>query len=183
MYLFFDTETTGTGSSARVTQLAFILTDKDGNIIKEYESLVKPDGWKVPKQKFFIDNNMSTERCEKYGVPIAEVMEHFAEALSKCEYKIAHNIQFDNRMMLNEIKIFGATGKAFTSKNQFCTMLSTVDYCNIPGRFGKPKWPKLIELYVKLFNEEFDGAHDALADVKAMIKCFFKLKEQKIIKI
>lgn len=36
--------------------------------------------------------------------------------------------------------------------------------------------PILQELHNHLFNEDFDGAHDALADVKATARCFFELK-------
>ncbi len=183
MYLFFDTETTGTHKGARMTQLAFILTDSEGNILKEFESLIKPDGWTVPTSQFFIDNNMSTERCEEHGIPVLDALKDFAESLSKCKYKIAHNLKFDKRIMTHEIQQTGFTGKKFLATKEFCTMLSTVDYCQIPGKFGKFKWPKLSELHIKLFGFDFDDAHDALADVKAMIKCFFELKKRGIINL
>src|SRR5690606_8051357 len=40
---------------------------------------------------------------------------------------------------------------------------------------GKFKWPKLEELYQKLFNEKFEEAHNAAADVVATTRCFFEL--------
>ena len=39
---------------------------------------------------------MSTERCEKYGQPVFEVLRQFQDALKRCDYKVAHNINFDN---------------------------------------------------------------------------------------
>ena len=60
-------------------------------------------------------------------------------------------------------------------------MLASTNYCAIPGSYGKFKWPKLQELYVKLFNEKFEGAHDALADIEATVKCYFELVKLSII--
>ena len=58
-------------------------------------------------------------------------------------------------------------------------MQKSVKVCKIPfeGRGGY-KWPKLTELHQHLFNEDFEGAHDALADVMATVKCYFNLIKQ-----
>jgi hypothetical protein len=52
-------------------------------------------------------------------------------------------------------------------------MLAMTKKCNLPGRFGKPKWPKLQEAYKWCFNKEFDKAHDAMADIRACKEVFF----------
>lgn len=63
-------------------------------------------------------------------------------------------------------------------------MLESVDLCKLPGRYpGNYKWPKLIELHNHLFGCDFEGAHDALDDVKATVKCFFELKKCGLINI
>ena len=184
MYLIYDTETTGFPPKARMAQLAFILYDENGNAIKEFASHCKPDGWEVPKEKFFIDNNMSTERCEREGRPVFEVLREFQEALKLAKYKIAHNHTFDNQIVTNEIKLAGIEIALFQYKKAFCTMLSTVDYVGAINKWGKPgKWPSLTELHNKLFGCDFEGAHDALDDVRATGKCFFELKKRKIILI
>ena len=65
MYLFFDTETNGKALNfnapvydlnnwPRITQLGWQLYDKDQQLISEKSHLIKPDGWVVPKEKFFI---------------------------------------------------------------------------------------------------------------------------------
>jgi len=51
----------------------------------------------------------------------------------------------------------------------------------IPGKFKDFKWPKLIESYQFLFNESFDGAHDALADVRACARVHRHLIENNLI--
>lgn len=207
MYLFFDTETNGFPPKARMTQLGFILTDEFGNIIKEYQSIIKPDGWiikdvkwylnneikdtqkatmdnAIKKGGFFTDNNISTERCEKEGIPVFGPLREFQEALKLCKYKIAHNINFDNKIISKEIDLAGITPELFRFKKSYCTMLTTVEFVGAINKWGKPgKWPKLEELHIKLFNCNFDGAHDALDDVRAMVKCFFELKKRKLTKI
>jgi len=53
-----------------------------------------------------------------------------------------------------------------------------VDARNVKGVI---KWPKLIELHEKLFNEPFANAHDAMADISATRRCFFELINKEII--
>ena len=38
------------------------------------------------------------------------------------------------------------------------------------------KWPKLSELHIRLFGEDFDEAHDAAMDINATEKCFWKIR-------
>ena len=62
-------------------------------------------------------------------------------------------------------------------KDHYCTMKETTDLCKLPGRYGNYKWPKLQELHKHLFGENFVGAHDAMFDIKATMRCYYKLKE------
>lgn len=189
MYLFFDTETTGKPRAygkhwhdldnwPRMTQLAFILYDKDGKELQSYCELIKPDGWEIPQEQFFIDNNMSTERCEKEGVILPDALIEFLTALELCEAKVAHNISFDRAIVGSELYRLGFPMESieyFKFKPKICTMKSTTKFCRLPGARGF-KWPKLIELNQILFGEGFEGAHDALEDVRATARCFFELK-------
>lgn len=59
-------------------------------------------------------------------------------------------------------------------------MESSTDYCKLPGPYGY-KWPSLSELHYKLFNHNFEEAHNANIDVKACAKCFFKLKSEGVL--
>ncbi len=195
MYLVFDVETNGLPKKygqpqedinnwPRITQLAHILYDKDGEILNEACDLIKPDSWTIPTTQFFIDNNMSTEKCEKEGIPIEEALNKLMHNEQFCSTLIAHNSSFDKPIIGAELLRVGCDGLAAIWKQQhtFCTMKSTVKFVDAKysnGRSGK--WPKLQELHQKLFNCNFEGAHDALDDVRATGKCFFKLLERKII--
>lgn len=71
------------------------------------------------------------------------------------------------------------------NKPSVCTMERTTNWCAIPNPnsyYGGYKYPKLQELYAKLFGENFTDAHDALADIRATKKCYFELIERGIIK-
>jgi len=191
MYLFFDTETNGLPKDfkapatdldnwPRITQLAWQLYDKDENLIAEDCQLIKPDGWEIPKEDFFIENNMSTERCEEEGVEIEPMLEKFVDALNKSEYMVAHNIDFDRKIVSAELIRYNV--KPETKAKRVCTMKESTSYCKmLPIRYGTYKWPTLLELHKKLFDEEFDGAHDAMADVRACARSFFELRNKKVI--
>lgn len=191
MYLFFDTETTGKAKNfnasfkdidnwPRITQLAWQVYSKEGKLFKSYSSLIKPDGWEIPKEQFFIDNNMSTERCEKDGVDLKKVIDLFVIELNQCKFLLAHNMSFDLNVMACEMFRTGITAENKPVK--FCTMKSMTDIMQLPGPYGF-KYPSLNELHNWLFGCSFEGAHDALDDVKATAKCFFELKRKKLITI
>lgn len=189
MYLFFDTETNGKAANfnapitdlenwPRITQLGWQMYDENGELLEEKSLLIKPEGWTIPKEKFFIENNMSTERCEEEGIPLEDALKQLIASLEKSQYLVAHNMQFD-------INVLGAEflRKGLKSENKvtkFCTMKESTDICKIRG-FKGYKWPTLTELHKFLFNEGFDGAHDALDDVKACAKSFFELKKRGLI--
>lgn len=191
MYLFFDTETTGkitdykasfkeVDKFPRITQFAWQLYNSEGKLFKSFQSLVKPDGWQVPKEEFFIKNNMSTERCEKEGRPIKPMLEQFLIELNACKYLLAHNMNFDLPVTASEMYRLGFQAK--NKPQKICTMQSTTDICRLPGPYGF-KWPSLQELHKFLFGCDFEGAHDASDDVTAMAKCFFELKRRNLLVI
>ncbi len=188
IYLFFDTETNGKAINfnadfrdvdnwPRITQLAYAVFSEHGRLIGTSSTMVKPDGWVVPTEQFFIDNNMSTERCEAEGIPITYVLYEFVEVINHCGVIIAHNIAFDLPVVQAEMHRIGI--KATKRPSKFCTMKQTASICRLP----RNKWPKLEELHKFLFYSDFDGAHDALNDVMATAKCFFELKNTGLITI
>lgn len=64
-------------------------------------------------------------------------------------------------------------------KESYCTMKRTTDLVGIPkGHGGGNKYPKLSELYRFLFDEDFENAHDAMADVTATAKCFQEIMKR-----
>ena len=188
MYLILDTETNGkikdfganplTSPNAfpRITQIAWYVLDKDFNDGGAYEYLIKPNGWEIPKEKFFIDNEMSTERCLENGIELRLALRSLIVDMEICEYIICHNIAFDAPILMAEMARLNL--KANKKLKRICTMKSSIAYCSLP----RNKYPTLKELHIKLFGyESEDTAHDALGDVMTTARCFVELVKLGII--
>lgn len=191
MYLFFDTETTGLPRNwkapitdlanwPRMIQLAYFLSDADGNKLAGGDFIIKPAGFTIPDEAARI-HGITTERANKEGRDLLTVLLDFQAAIGRAEYLVAHNMSFDEKIVGAEF-LRNNMPDTLPAKTRICTMHSSTDFCAIPGPYGN-KWPKLMELHGKLFNAGFDAAHNAAADVSAMIKCFWELKRLGIIKV
>lgn len=171
--LYFDTETTGfpqkpnTPDEAcpHIVQLAAILVDDAEGEVASMNVIVRPEGWTVPKEAADV-HGITTEKAEAFGIPIKVALATFSNLVRVSEQVVAHNFEFDRKLVAYEVDRLGRIHR-IEEKPQFCTMLATVDLCKLPGRYGKFKWPKLMEAHEILLGEGFDGAHDALADVRA----------------
>lgn len=188
MYLFFDTETTGIPRNykapasdlrnwPRLVQLAWLLADDQANEVASAEYIIKPEGFTIPHDAARI-HGISTEMAMQNGVDLTTVLAAVTPNIAKASILIAHNIQFDEKILGAEFLRAGHANYV-EMKNRKCTMQGATDYCRLPGRYGY-KWPSLTELHMKLFGESFEGAHNALADVRACARCYFELKRLKV---
>ncbi|MCF7559915.1 DNA polymerase III subunit alpha [Sabulilitoribacter multivorans] len=186
MYLIFDTETTGlpkrwdapitdTDNWPRCIQIAWQLHDAMGNCIDHQDYLVKPEGFNIPYDAEKI-HGISTELAEEQGISLAEVLEKFNAALSKTKFVVGHNVKFDLNIMGAEF-VRGDVANPLQELPVLDTCTEhTAQLCQIPGgRYGKFKLPTLTELHEHLFDEPFDEAHNATADVEATTRCFLEL--------
>ncbi len=189
MYLFFDTETTGLPRNwrapvtdldnwPRMVQLAFLLCDGKGNQLSSGDYLIKPEGFVIPPSAVQI-HGISTGRAMLEGAPLGQVLQLFYELVADAEVLVAHNISFDEKIVGSEL-IRAGMPNTLPSKRKICTMESTTDFCAIKGPYGN-KWPKLSELYFRLFGTVFDEAHNAAVDMQATAKCFWELKRRGVI--
>ena len=191
MILFFDTETTGLPKNwkapvtdldnwPRLVQLAYLVYDFDGNLILSCNEIIKPNGFTIPADASNV-HGITTDIANQRGSKIEEVFELFSIHLRRAKVVVAHNMAYDEKIIGSELIRLGFHN-ILDDKEKICTMISTVDLCKIDGPYGY-KWPKLEELHRFLFKHDFDGAHDALADIKATAKCFWELANRNIIKI
>ena len=183
--LLFDTETTGLwnfklphGHSAQpeIVQLAILMIEKQEDDWVErcaVNLLLKPV--KDSEEKALETHGKTKEMLEKFGVPRRLALSMFHHMVANSDLLVAHNLDFDLKMILNAYHLEGIEPKNIPKG--FCTMQATTDLCKLPGkRAGSYKWPKLIEAYKILVDPEgFDGAHDALADVRACATLFKKI--------
>ncbi len=189
MYLFFDTETTGLPKNwrapvsdvdnwPRLVQLAWQIYDKEGNNLSKHDFIIKPEGFTIPSEASSV-HGISTERAMSEGHDLKEILQQFAKSIEPAETLVAHNMSFDEKIAGAEFLRTGIKTDLFHTA-KMCTKDASTDYCKIPGPYGY-KWPKLSELHIKLFGEDFDEAHDASVDVEACVRCFFELKKLGVI--
>ena len=188
-YLFFDTETTGapvdykapssdTENWPRMVQLAWILEDENGIKIDSGNLIIIPDGFIIPDEAVKV-HGITKEKALKEGVPLEYAIRQFKANLDVATCVVGHNADFDKKIVGAEMIRLGMKD-IMDSKKSYCTMQSSIDFCKIPGKYGY-KYPKLQELYRKLFETEFDNAHDAMSDIEATEKCFWELRKRKLI--
>jgi DNA polymerase III epsilon subunit-like protein len=190
--LFFDTETTGLPKNwrapmsqlenwPRIIQLGWMLTDRDGNVLRRQKHLIKPEGWVVPTEEFWIKNGYSTEKNDQEGLPVSLALELYNLDLIGCDVLVAHNMSYDYNVLGSEMLRKWNTCP-LTSRTRICTKEIGTNLCQLPGPYGY-KWPTLTELHTHLFGKGFEGAHDALADVNACKDSFFEMVSHGIIKL
>jgi DNA polymerase-3 subunit alpha len=191
MYLIFDTETTGlprnwnaplsdSDNWPRCIQIAWQIHDKDGKLMEHQDYLVQPEGFNIPYDAEKI-HGISTELAQAKGIPLAEVIEKFNEALLKSKFIVGQNVGFDTNIMGAEYHRLGIEDPIPNYPVlDTCTEV-TAKLCQLPGgRGGKFKLPTLTELHKFLFNAPFGEAHNATADVEATTRCFLELVRRQI---
>ena len=189
MYLIFDTETTGLPANwdaplsdsdnwPRCVQIAWQLHASDGHMISHDDFIVTPDGFDIPFESEKV-HGISTNLATRDGVPIHQVVESFIEVVDKAEFLVGHNLKFDLNIMGAELLRLGKENILTTKSTLDTCTEDTAAMCQLPGgRGGKFKLPTLNELYTFLFNDTFDEAHNATADVEATTRAFLELLRQ-----
>jgi len=191
MYLFFDTETSGLPKNRnapvsdlnnwpRLVQIAWLRYDISEKQISSYDYIIKPQGFTIHYDSAKI-HGISTERAIDEGVSLKRVLNEFSKVIGESRFLVAHNMNFDGKVVGAEFLREDVPNRFFKT-TRICTMVSSTDFCQIPGPYGY-KWPTLSELHLALFNTDYKESHNAAVDVTVCAKCFFELKRLGIIKI
>jgi TPR repeat protein len=175
--LFVDTETTGLpvdetrsfkdiDNWPSIRQIAWLVYTKKGTKISEQNFITLNESTPI--------SIFSTEYLPKKLSPIHSVLPLFIRDLKNCDVIIGHNIQYDVNVILCELYRLGFDTNYLESIQQFCTMRNSVEVCGFETNNGN-RFPKLQELYTKLFHRPFENAHDAYCDIHATSDCYWKL--------
>ena len=186
--LFFDTETTGLPKNwkapvhqldnwPRLVQIAWQVYNSNGDLLEEHEYVIKPVGFIISLEASAV-HKITTEKALEIGVDLLTILKAFSSSVNGCGLLVAHNYSYDYNIMGAELLRNGLEN-SLHEKEHICTMNASTEFCKIPGPYGY-KWPKLEELHNILFSESFN-AHDALDDIKATARCFWKLKNKNVI--
>ena len=191
--LIYDTETTGLPKDykahvhdldnwPRLVQLAWIVTDNDGKTLTYRNHIIKTS---VPIPTAASDiHGITDEISQSQGIDIIRALVEFRVAAQICDVHAGHNVNFDRKIVGAEFIRYGMEEayEHMKTSTRICTMIKSTKAVGLrnPGN-NRPKWPKLQELYFFLFGENFEDAHDAMADVSATAKCLFELFNRGII--
>ena len=200
--LVFDSETTGLSKTQiispstihlwpHVVQFSYIVFDTESNkIVKIKDSIIKvPDGFIITEENAKI-HGITTEISLAKGTSLLPVLEEFFADFDSADHIVGHNVSFDINMIKAELQrlIMNSSDKKIedylttinTSTKFYCTMQETIELCAIElkDKYGRSykKFPKLVELYQKMFGVTPRGLHNSLNDVIVCLRCFIKLK-------
>lgn len=195
--LFIDTETTGLPLNDNLSyteldnwpylvQVALIIEDDNYGILARRNIILKPNGYIIPESSTKI-HGITHEWAAKNGEERDKVISFLDLVLCNSDIIIGHNVSFDLNVIKSEIiRVKGVENALFTKKKHSVvdTMMLGVNICKIPNlsfhtrKIQSYKYPKLDELYYKLFNKHFDNQHDAMADIQATYDCYYELKRK-----
>lgn len=205
LFLVYDTETTGLPPTFKslprndtintwpyIVQISYIVYDTErSKVITISDSIIRvPNNVTIPKETSLI-HGITNDISKREGIPIENAICDFINWVKMVDIVIAHNYEFDKKMILAEIlRLPGNTGLELTrkkiytetiiTKNNYCTMLHAKKVCNIKAYTKRNKkeyikYPTLTETCQHLYNFKPSNMHNSLNDVIACTLCFYKL--------
>lgn len=181
-----DTETTNLPSfrasnpfyNVAMVDMAFIVVDNTTqNVLYTFSSIVNPSPFKITRESY-LKHGITEKRAQDEGIAPRRCLEKLMEVVnrSRSVTLVCHNIDFDVGVLTEEMRRCGMFEdiKTLKSLKTFCTMKNGTDVCKLPSPngFDGYKYPKLEELYFKVFNEKPKESHRALADCESCLRVF-----------
>lgn len=176
-YLFFDTETTGVSKTSNLVSIAWLLANDEGVTLHSEYHIIKPEGWIIPEETIKI-HKITQTTAERFGANQRDVLWRFLWFVNEADVLVAHNIQFDQKIVNNALKTYLGHSLMLEDygKRLFCTMMHAKEVVGRVTRNNKFKNPTLTEMYTQLFGSAPVGQlHNAMVDVQVLTQCFFKL--------
>jgi len=180
LILIFDTETTGLipkGSPAFpqdypfIGQLSFIFMNTETGKHQDHDFILK-GSFDIPEQATAI-HGITKSRSDACGFDFKDVFSIFKIYLDQAEFLVAHNLDFDLKMMRAECARNNVELPPLPVS--YCTMKKNTARCAIyRENWSTPKYPTLLELYFHFFGESPDDLHNSMIDCYACLRCYYK---------
>lgn len=186
-YLVIDTETSSlfdfskpanAPGQPRLAHLAMIWLNADLFQERAVDYYIKPDGWVIEDGAAKV-NGLTQEMLHEKGIPVAQALSLYEQAIREGRIVVAFNAQFDTKIMRAELRRDGRDD-LFEQTPNICTMRELVGVCKLPKANGKGyKFPKLTEACAH-FRIPYSDAHTATADALACAELLRKLRWLKL---
>ena len=169
----FDQETTGLLKSKGsdilhqpyLTEIYAMQVDSKGSLIKEFGTLIKPP---IPIPSFLEKQIGITNEMVSTAPTFIQVYKKIIEVFFCSHTVVAHNLSFDEGILINELKRIGKEHHFPYPPIKFCTVEQSM---HIKGYRLKNS-----ELYTLATGKEIVGAHRAKVDVLATYESYKWLK-------
>lgn len=179
--LVLDTETSGLPKKwdvpydtknnwPHVLQIAWLIFDLEGKLIKKENHYLKPSNFKITKASLKI-HQLNLDFLNHRGKERLAIFKKLISDLEKYHpLMVAHFVELDYHMVaaeLHRLKI------QYPLENipLFCTLKASAPYVKNPNF----EYLKLNRFYKTLFNKRPEKLHDALADAQLTSEIFFHL--------
>lgn len=191
--LFLDTETNGLPKNRyapytsthlwpTILQISWQLVDSETwETLSEFDSFIKlREEWNKDAERV---HQIPESIVRRFGKDPDFVLKEFCSVIAECDVVITHNLMFDKTVIQCELQRLKETGASINVRaiwankiREICTMNVTRKYCGIKfPNSDDYKYPKLNELYSRLFDKKYDisGAslHNSKHDVSCLIMC------------
>ena len=139
------------------------------------EHVINQEGFEIPDEVIEI-HGITNEKANESTDLLPDVLGKLLIAGKDAKVVVGHGLYFDtstikaNALRLKNQELYEQLTELLHKDKRVDTMQKSTKFC------GLGKWPKLVELYQKLFDEEFE-AHNAACDVEAAYKCYNRLLE------
>lgn len=204
--LIFDTETTGlpkrrnasvsdTDAFPYIVQWSWMVYDiQEMRIVSLSDYIIRLNGVWIPKESTKI-HGITNTMMRKQGRYFPQVLTEFIADYETCDYLVAHNLEFDRKMI--QVECFRhhlPVQYVWNHKRlkEYCTMKQSKSICGIKATYQYPpnqglvyiRFPKLQELHQILFENDTDKStlnnlHNSLMDIIVCFRCFHMLEFEK----
>jgi DNA polymerase-3 subunit epsilon len=157
-FVAFDTETTGLGSDARIIEIAFVRFE-GGEIAENWSTFLKPNDvkWDDPGVQKALEVNKINVTDLFTAPTFMDVFHHVAAHLRSADVWVAHNAEFDLRMLDQEHKAHKQTPFPIAPKLCLCTKV-------LSGRIHPSERKHNLQFVAPRWGVQQDGAHRAASD-------------------
>lgn len=192
MFLVLDTETSDLfedkftaidprQNDVRMVSLAATLFTNDCHEVQSLYSIIKPDGWTV-QPGAQSKHGITTEYATQHGIDVRVPLTVLMWMCQMADHILVYNWSFDSRVITRELHINrGVAVWGFAETKGRCVMLASSAHLKMPNEHGYASyaWPKLEVAYAKICGKKLEGAHHALADVRATAEVAITLIQHK----